>query len=453
VPPAAAQQYLFEARQLQALSFAVHIPLVCFGVAFPALVVLVEWLGLRTGDPVFTTLARRWSKVMITLFAVGVVTGTILSFELGMLWPAFTGTFGSVFGLAFALEGFSFFAEAIFVAIYVYGWGRLSPRAHLWCGVPVVIAGFTGSWMVITVNAWMNHPQGFRIVNGQVTDVHPVVALFENSYAWHELVHMYLAGYIVAGFMTASVYAWRWLRGHRGRYDRIALAVPLAAAAIASPVQIVVGDWAGREVAAKQPVKLAALEGLGPTTSGAPEHLLGWYRNGHVVYGIPVPRLLSLLADHNPNATVPGLESVPPKDRPPVNVVRIAFQVMVALGTAFAALGVWFLMVWWRRRRLPESPWFYRAVALAGPASLVALLAGWTVTEVGRQPWAVYGVMRTSQAVTGAGGIPVGYATLVIVYAVLIVATIWALRRLQRLPLEGSTRLPGGAGAEIGEVR
>jgi cytochrome d ubiquinol oxidase subunit I len=430
------QQHLLQARQMQALSFAVHIPLVCFGIAFPAMVLFAEWLGQRTGDPLYRTLARRWTRVMVALFAVGVITGTILSFEMGVLWPNFTATFGSVFGLGFAIEGFSFFMEAIFIGIYVYGWGRLSPRAHLLSGIPIVITGFTGSWMVIAVNAWMNHPTGFVYRNGRVIGAHPVHALFGNSYLWHELVHMYLAGYIVTGFVVAGAYAVGRLRGRWGRYERAALAIPLTIAALAAPVQVLVGDWAARTVADTQPTKLAALEGLGPTTRGAPEHLLGWYEDGKVRYGIEIPRLLSLLARHDPNATIQGLDAVPPGDRPPVNVVRVSFQLMVGIGSAMALLGVVLLYVRIRRRRLPESPWFYRAVALAAPASLVALIAGWVTTEVGRQPWVVYRVMRTSQAVTGAGGIPIGYATLAAVYALVAVGVWWILRRLSKTPIE-----------------
>ena len=435
------QDYLFQARQMQALSFAAHIPLVCFGIAFPALVLFVEWLHLRTGDALFLTLARRWSKVMLALFAVGVVTGTILSFELGLLWPNFMATFGGVFGLGFAVEGFSFFVEAIFITIYLYGWGRLSPRAHFLTGIPIVISGFTGSLMVIAVNGWMNHPTGFRLENGHAVDVHPFAALFENGYFWHELVHMYLAAYIVTGFLVASVYALGWLRGRRGRYERTALVIPLTIAALAAPAQVVVGDWAARDVAKRQPVKLAALEGLGTTTRGAPEHVLGWYDGHEVRYGIRIPRLLSLLAFHDPNATVKGLDTVPAGDRPPVNVVRIAFQTMVGIGTMLAGIGVLYVGVWIRKRRLPRSVWFYRAVCLAGPLSLVAVIAGWVTTEVGRQPWVVYGVMRTSDAVTGANGIPVGYATLALVYLGLAVAVTWVLRRLGRVPLD----IPNGA--------
>src|SRR6266496_497404 len=294
------QSYLLQARQMQALSFAVHIPLVCFGIAFPAVILVIEWRYLRTGDEVYKTLARRWTKVLVTLFAAGVVTGTILSFEMGLLWPDFTSTFGSVFGLGFAVDGL------------------------------------------------MNHPQGFRLVDGRVTDVHPVRALFGNTYFWHELVHMYLAGYIVTGFLVAGAYAIARLRGRWGRYERIALAVPLTAAAVAAPLQVLVGDWAARDVGREQPIKLAALEGLGATTPGAPVHLLGWYTDGRVDYGIEIPKLLSFLAFHSPNATVTGLNAFPAGDLPPVNVVRIAFQLMVGIGTLLALLSLAFLLVRWR---------------------------------------------------------------------------------------------------------
>ncbi len=432
----AEQQYLLLARQMQALSLAVHIPLVCFGIAFPTMVLFAEWRYLTSGDPLFRALARRWSKIMIALFAVGVVTGTILSFEFGLLWPGFMAAFGNVFGLGFALEGFSFFVEAIFIAIYVYGWDRLSPRRHFLSGIPVAIAGIAGSLFVISVNGWMNRPSGFVLQNGTAVDAEPWSALFGNAFFWHEFVHMYFAAYVVAGFLVATPYAWGVLRGRGGRYERTALAIALSAAAIASLLQPVIGDWAAREVAKHQPVKLAAMEGLARTTTAAPEHLLGWYDGETVVYGIAIPRLLSVLAFHDPNATVQGLEIVPPADRPPVNIVRFAFQTMVGIGTLLALLGLVFLYVRFRKRRLPESRWFYRGVVLAGPLSVVALIAGWVTTEVGRQPWIVYGFMRTSAAVTGARGIPIGYGTLVAVYLGLAAAVVWMLLRFSRVPLD-----------------
>jgi cytochrome d ubiquinol oxidase subunit I len=420
------QDYLLQARQMQAMSFAVHIPLVCFGIAFPAMVLYLEGLWLRTGDPLYRALAKRWSKAMLILFAVGVVTGTILSFEMGLLWPEFMATFGDVFGFAFMIEGFSFFMEAIFIAIYVYGWDRLPARVHFLAGIPIMLAGISGSFMVISVNGWMNQPTGFSISGGEVVDVDPVAALF-NDNVWHELVHMYLAGFIVAGFLVAGVYAYGWLRGRRDRHHRVGLVVALTVAALATPAQLLVGDWAARTVAERQPIKLAAFEGLEETTEGAPFSLPG---------GIEIPKLLSLLAFHDPNATVTGLDSVPPDDRPPTGIVKLSFRLMVFIGTALAALGAWFLWVWWRRGRLPGSPWFHRALIAAGPLSLVALISGWVTTEVGRQPWVVYEVMRTESAVTGASGIPVGFAALGLVYAGLAAVTLVMLRRVGRQPLE-----------------
>jgi cytochrome d ubiquinol oxidase subunit I len=328
--------------------------------------------------------------------------------------------------------------EAIFIGIYVYGWDRLSARWHFASGFPVILAGLTGSLMVITVNGWMQHPTGFAMRAGHVVDVHPVDALFGNWFFWHELVHMYIAGYMVTGFLVAGAYALGRLRGRWGRYERTALAIPLTIAALASPAQVLVGDWAAREVTSAQPTKLAAFEGVPKTVRGAPLHLLGWYTDGEVKYGIRIPKLLSFLAYHDPNARVQGLDAVPPNRRPPVNVVRVAFQLMVGIGTLLALLGLVYIARRVRRRGMPESTWFYRAVALAGPLSLVALIAGWVTTEVGRQPWVVYEVMLTRQAVTGASGVPVGYATLVAVYLLVVGAVAWILRRLARAPM----RLP-----------
>jgi cytochrome bd ubiquinol oxidase subunit I len=421
------------ARRMQALSLAVHIPIVCFGIAFPAMFLFVEGLYLRTGNATYKALAKRWSKVAITIFAVGVVTGTILSFEFGLLWPNFMATFGEVFGVGFALEGVSFFIEAIFITIYVYGWDRLPPRVHFWTGVPVIITGFTGSFWVMGVNAWMNDPVGFDVVNGRVVDPRPWQALLAPNLG-HELTHMYLAGYIVAGFIVAGVYATAWLKGRRGLYHRTGLVVALSFAAFASAAQGLVGDWAGRRVADSQPVKLATFEGLPRTEDGAPFTLGGYYDAGanEVKYGIEIPRMLSILATHDPNGQVKGLDSVPPADRPPVNVVRFAFQTMAGIGTVLALLSLWFVATFLRFRRLPRSHWFYRAVMVAGPLAFVALIAGWVATEVGRQPWIVYEVMRTNQAVTRSNGLEAGLAFLAVVYIGLGAAVAWLLRRLAR---------------------
>src|SRR5829696_2250033 len=423
------------ARQMQAMSLAVHIPIVCFGIAFPAMFLFVEGLYLRTRNATYKALAKRWSKVALILFAVGVITGTILSFEFGLLWPDFMASFGEVFGLAFGLEGISFFVEAIFIAIYVYGWDRLPRRTHFLCGVPIVISGFAGSFNVIAVNGWMNNPQGFDVVDGRVTNARPWDALLNDQF-WHELVHMYVAGYIVAGFIVAGVYASAHLRGRRDPYHRTGLVVALSFATLASLAQGVVGDWAGRTVAESQPTKLAAFEGLPHTTKGAPFTIGGWYdaRREEVRFGIEIPNMLSLLAKHEPTAEIQGLDAVPEQDRPPINVVRFAFQTMAAIGTMLAALAAVFLVTWWRRGRLPRSAWFYRAVMVAGPLALVALIAGWVSTEVGRQPWIVYGTMRTRDAVTASDGLEVGFAALVAVYVGVAIALAWLLRRLTAKP-------------------
>jgi cytochrome d ubiquinol oxidase subunit I len=433
------QEHLLWARELQAMSFIFHIPLVAFGISFPAMVVFMEGLYLRTGKPHYRALAKRWSKVMIILFAVGVVTGTILSFEFGLLWPNFMATWGEVFGLAFGLEGFSFFVEAIFIAIYVYGWDRIPPRKHILLGIPIILTGLTGSLTVIAVNGWMNHPVGFDLTSaGAVTNVRPWEALF-NSFFWHELTHMYIAGYMVCGFLVAGVYATAWLRGNRSAYVRAGMVVPLTIACLAAPVQVVVGDWAGRTVADEQPVKLATFEGLPKTTKGAPFHILGWYDKStqQVKWAIEIPDLLSILAFHDPTATVQGLDSVPADDQPgPINVVRYAFQTMIGIGTLLAAMGVFYAGVWWRKRQLPESKWFFRLAVAAGPLALIAMIAGWVTTEVGRQPWVVYEIMRVENAVTDAGGLPVAFFVALTIYVSLAITVAWLLRRLARNPPE-----------------
>jgi cytochrome d ubiquinol oxidase subunit I len=423
------------ARRMQALSLAVHIPIVCFGIAFPAMILFVEGLYLRTGNVTYKALAKRWSKVAITIFAVGVVTGTILSFEFGLLWPNFMATFGEVFGVGFALEGVSFFIEAIFITIYVYGWDRLDRRTHFLTGIPIVITGFTGSFWVLGVNAWMNDPVGFNVVDGRVTDPKPWEALLAPNLG-HELTHMYLAGYMVAGFIVAGVYATAWLKGRRDLYHRAGLVVALSFAAFASGAQGLAGDWAGRRVAVSQPVKLAAFEGVQHTENGAPFTVGGYYDadRGEVRYGIEIPKLLSLLATHDPNGRVVGLDTVPPAERPPVNVLRLSFQTMVGIGSLLGLLSLLFVLTCVFRHRLPRTPWFYRAVAVAGPLSLVALIAGWVATEVGRQPWIVYETMLTAQAVTRSNGLEVGFAVLVVVYVFLAAAVAWLLRRLARRP-------------------
>ncbi len=429
----AAQPDLWAARQQMALSLGWHIVIACFGVGFPALVVVAEALGIRRDDPDLLRLARRWSKALAVLFAVGAVSGTILSFELGILWPGLMRTFGDVWGLPFAIEGIAFFVEAIFVGLYLYGWDRLPPRVHVLIGVPIVIAGVASAWFVVTANAWMNQPRGFDVEHylrtGSVIDVDPWAAMF-NPATPPQTTHMVLAAFMVAGFGTAAVYAAAMLRGRTDRYHRLGFLVPFAMAAAITPVQIGVGDWAAQFLADRQPTKLAALEGLDETQRGAPLTIGGIYLDGEVRFGIEIPRGLSLLAQHDPDAEVQGLDEVPADERPPVAVVRGAFQTMVAIGMGLLVLGTWFAVVWWRRHRLPRARLFLWLAVAAGPLTAVALEAGWVTTEVGRQPWIVYGVMRVEEAVTTAPNIRFGYYALIGVYTLLTVGTVYVLRRL-----------------------
>jgi cytochrome d ubiquinol oxidase subunit I len=418
-------------RSQMGFSLGWHIILACLGVGMPGLILFLEWRGQRTGDVYYKLLARRWARALGVLFAVGAVSGTILSFEMGLLWSGLMEHYGSVIGLPFAIEGFAFFIEAIFLGIYLYGWDRLSPRAHLLAGVPIFVAGVLSAFFVVCANAWMNSPQGFTEHDGKLTSISPWSAMFNNA-TWPETTHMILAAFMVTGFLIASVYAVAMLRGRRDRYHRLGLLVPLTFGCAVTPVQIVVGDWAARYVAHDQPTKLAAMEGLYRGQRGAPESVGGIYYGNSLHGALRLPDGLSLLTHLNPHAYVAGLDGVPVGLRPPVNIVHLAFNSMVGIGFALLILGGWLARAWWRHRDLPASPWFLRAVAVSGVAAVVAMEAGWITTEVGRQPWIVYGLLRVSQAVNPAAGIGWGLPVLLAVYAVLTAAIIYVLRYLVR---------------------
>lgn len=426
---------LYSARMQMALSLGWHIIIACFGVGFPSLVLFAEWRSRRRGDDVLMRLARKWSKAMGVLFAVGAVSGTILSFEMGMLWPGLMARFGDIYGFPFTLEGFAFFIEAIFVGIYLYGWDRLSPRAHMLSGLPMIVSGAFGAFFVIAANAWMNTPRGFTLRDGEVVDVNPIAGMMNPS-TLPQTAHMILAAYMVTCFSVASVYAIGMLRGRRDRYHRIGLLVPLTVGVIVTPIQIGVGDWIANVVADTQPVKLAAMEGHYTSGTGVELSVGGLYIDDELVGAIKIPRGLSLLTTHNPNGYVQGLDSVPPELRPPVNIVHLSYNVMVGIGTALLGITAWLAWSWWRRRDIPRSVWFLRAVALSGVASVVAMETGWIATEVGRQPWIVYEIMLTRDAVSPAPGLRYGFYAVVVVYVILTALTVYVLRRLANRPDE-----------------
>jgi len=424
---------LLPARNQMALTLGFHIVLACMGVAFPAITLIANYRGIKKGDPEALELARRWSKAMAVLFAVGAVTGTVLSFEMGQLWPRFMERFGDVFGFLFAIEGIFFFLEAIFIAIYIYGWNRLSPWAHFWTGVPLVVCGLGGAASVVAVNSWMNEPAGFTLAaDGSVADVRPWEVMFNPATAY-EVPHMILAAYMVAGFMVASVYAVGMLRGRRDRLHKLGFLIPFTVAAIATPIQLFVGDTAARAIAKDQPVKFASMEYVEKTGTHQPEYLGGVYVDGEVRGAIKIPDLDSFLVDFSADTNVIGWESVPADERPPSpTLLHLAFDTMVGIGSALMLLAVWFAVVWWRRRDLPRTDWFLRAAALGGVATIVALECGWIVTEVGRQPWIVHEVMRTEDAVTTADGIWFSLAAVVVLYTLIGIGAVLALRALSR---------------------
>ena len=369
------------------------------------------------------------------LFAVGAVSGTILSLELGVLWPVLMSRYGDVIGLPFAMEGIAFFLEAIFVGIYLYGWDRLPPRVHWWCGVPIAVSGTLSAVFVVSANAWMNQPRGFTLsADGTVTNVDPVRAMLNPAFV-PEAIHLVLAAFMVTGFLVASVHAWRVVRGRASAFDRMAFRFAFALGAIVAPLQVVAGDYAARFIADNQPLKLAAIEGLERTQAHAPLSIAGLFE---------IPSGLSMLAQHDPAAVVIGLDSAPPENRPPfIPMLRASFQTMVAVGTGLVGLAAWYGFALRRRREPPRTPWFWRAAVVAGPAAVAALEAGWIVTEVGRQPWIVYGKLRTADAVTAAHDIRFGYYGLLVVYAGLTAATLFALRRL------GPAAEAGGAAPHV----
>ena len=423
---------LLAARSQMAFTLGFHIILACLGVALPTIVLIANAIGLRRRDPAALLLARRWSTVMAVTFAVGAVTGTVLSFEMGLLWPVLMGRFGGAFGIPFAVEGLFFFLEAIFLAIYIYGWRHLSPRAHLLSGLPVAISGIGGTFSVVAANAWMNQPAGFVLgPDGRVATVAPLEVIF-NRATVYEVPHMLLAAYMVTGFLLASVYAVGLLRGRTDRYVRLGFLIPFILAVVAAPLQVVVGDIAARGVMADQPAKFAAMELITRTGPRQPETLGGILVDGRVTGGLQLPYVASLLAGFSPDTVITGLDAVPVDQQPPASIVHLSWDAMVGLGTALVLLGLWGLFLRWRRRDYATARWFLRAAALSGVAAVVALEAGWIVTEVGRQPWIVYLVLRTTDAVTHAPGVQATFVAVVGLYGVLGIATLLALRGLAR---------------------
>lgn len=423
---------LTAARAQMGMSLGFHMVFAACGIAMPLLMLIAEGLWLRTGKPHYRRLARTWGKATGLLFAIGAVSGTALSFELGLLWPRFMEFAGSLIGPAFALEGFAFFIEAIFLGLYLYGWDRLSPLAHWLCGIPVAVSGVLSGVLVVAVNAWMQNPGGFELdAGGRMVNVDPL-ATFRSPSWLHMSIHSSLSCYIAVGFAVAGVYAFGILRGKRDDYHRSGLRLALVMGTVTALLQPLSGDLNGQIVARDQPEKLAAMEALFETRAGAPLVLGGLAdaKTGTIRFGIEIPYGLSLLAAHDPNAVIRGLDDFPPDDRPNVLWTHLAFQIMVGSGFVVLAVGVWYWFATWRG--ILEGRWLLRGLVVGSPFGFAGLESGWFVSELGRQPWAVYHVLRTSQAVTPVSEVPISFFGFSLLYLGLGAALVVLLLRLAR---------------------
>ncbi|MGI9086508.1 MAG: cytochrome ubiquinol oxidase subunit I [Chthoniobacterales bacterium] len=433
--------FLF-ARSQMAMSLGFHIIFAALGIGMPVLMALAEAAYLRTKNPVYLDLAKRWARGTAVLFAVGAVSGTVLAFELGLLWPGFMAKAGAIIGMPFSLEGFAFFAEAIFLGVFLYGWDRLPPLLHWISGVLVALGGTLSGIFVVTANAWMNAPAGFKIVDGKITEIDPIAAML-NPASLHEVIHMTLAAFIATGFAVAAVHAFFLLRKPESAFHRCALGIALAVGCICAPLQILSGDQSARTVARLQPAKLASMEALYHTQTGAPLSIGGWPNDQAQTldHAVQIPRGLSLLVARDPQARVPGLEEIPRDQWPNVRLVHWAFDFMVGCGFYLLACSLAAAWLWLKGRRLPDRRWFLCAIVFAGPLGFLAIEAGWIVTELGRQPWIIYGVMRTAEAVTPMPGIVVPFFGFTALYVFLAVSVFFLLRRqFFRAPESGEGR-------------
>ena len=453
---------LLAARAQMGTSLAFHIIFSALGVGLPLLLCIAEGLALKTKNPVWMMLTRRWARAAAILFAIGAVSGTILSFELGLLWPTYTRFAGAVVGLPFLLEGFAFFTEAIFLGLYLYGWDRLSPRAHWLCSFPIWISGLASAWFIVSANSWMNTPAGFVIKNGQITGINPFQAVFNPSTPF-ETVHMILACYVATGFAVAAVYAFSYLRGKRTEYVRKGVLLGMLMALVATPLQIISGDFNARFLADYQPVKFAAMEGVVKTQAGVPIKIGGLVdpNTGEIRYALEIPNGLSFLAYDNSNAVIKGLDQVPRNDWPNLGIVHASFDGMVASGffILLVALVFWALYLGggkfrpyrFRQYGFPQNRLILWGVVLAGPLSFLAIELGWMVTEIGRQPWVIYGYLRTKDAVTPAPFLNISFLIFSLIYVLLAATLIWLLLQVARRPLPQVKLAAQGDGFEVQE--
>ncbi len=421
---------LLAARFQMAMSLGFHIIFACVGIAMPLLMVIAEGMWLKTGDKTYLTLAKRWSKGTAIMFAVGAVSGTVLSFELGLLWPTFMAYAGPIIGMPFSLEGLAFFIEAIFLGIYLYGWERVPRKIHWLSGIMVLLGGMFSGIFVVTANAWMNTPTGFSIIDGKVTDIDPIAAMLNPS-SFTQALHMTLAAFLAVAFAVAGIHAYFLRRDPNNQFHRKAFTIALCVGGVVAILQPISGDISAKRLAKYQPIKLAAMEGQWETERGAPLRIGGIPDEDaeETRYALEIPKALSFLANFDPNSEIMGLKDVPKENRPPVVIVHFAFQIMVACGIVMIIAGILGGWLAWKKKGLPTQTWYLRFVTICSPLGFIAIEAGWTVTEVGRQPWIIYNIMKTKDAVTSMPNLIIPFIGFTILYIFLSVVVVILLRR------------------------
>lgn len=421
---------LLAARYQMAVSFIFHIVFACIGMAMPWLMFIAEYKWIKTGDNVYLKLAKAWSKGVAIFFAVGAVSGTVLSFELGLLWPGFMEHAGPIIGMPFSWEGTAFFLEAIALGVFLYGWNRINKWVHLFSGMVVGIAGVISGIFVVSANAWMNAPSGFDWINGEAINIDPLKAMFNRAW-FQQALHMTIAAFVSTGFAVAGIHAWLFLRNKERIIHAKALQIALTIGGVAAILQPISGDISAKNVAEYQPAKLAAMEGLFETTTGAPLSIGGIpdTASRQTNYAIKIPKMLSFLAHGDFNAEVTGLDKFDKELWPPVTIVHIFFQLMVFMGMLMALTGLLHFYFLIRKKEAVQKRLWLKWLSLLTPAGFIAVEAGWIVTEVGRQPWIIYGIMKTKDAVTPMPGIQYSFYLVTLIYIALSVIVFWLMKR------------------------
>ena len=421
---------LLAARLQMAVSLGFHIIFACIGMAMPFLMAIAEYKWIKTGRQVYQDLARAWSKGVAIFFATGAVSGTVLSFELGLLWPTFMEHAGPIFGMPFSWEGTAFFIEAIALGLFLYGWDKLRPWVHWGTGLVVGISGVASGIFVVAANAWMNSPAGFDWVNGRAINIDPVAAMFNDAW-FSQALHMTLAAFVATGFAVAGIHALLLLKERKNLFHQKALKIALVVGGIAAILQPLSGDYAAKDVAERQPAKLAAMEGLFETSQPAPLVLGGIpdEENQRVNYAIEIPGMLSFLAHGNFNAEVTGLDQIPRDEWPPVLITHVAFQIMVGAGLLMMLVSLFYFYFLWQKRGILQKKWFLWLVGICTPLGFIAVEAGWTVTEVGRQPWIIYGIMKTEDALSPMPGLQYSFYMITALYLLLTLIVTWLMHR------------------------